>query len=84
MLVFTVQQSKSAMVVVDLVAKSCPTLVTPMDCSLPGSSIHGISQRRILECAISPFRGSSDSGIELVSPASQEHSFTPEPPGKTK
>ena len=31
------------------VAQSCPTLSDPMDCSLPGSSVHGISQARILE-----------------------------------
>ena len=31
------------------VAQSCPTLSSPMDCSLPGSSIHGISQARVLE-----------------------------------
>ena len=31
------------------VAQSCPTLCDPMDCSLPGSSIHGILQARILE-----------------------------------
>ena len=31
-----------------LVAQSCPTLRDPMDCSLPGSSIHGISQARVL------------------------------------
>ena len=31
------------------VAKSCPTLVTPMDCGLPVSSVHGICQARILE-----------------------------------
>ena len=31
------------------VAQLCPTLRDPMDCSLPGSSIHGISQARILE-----------------------------------
>ena len=36
-----------------LVTKSCLTLCDPMDCSLPGSSVHGISQARILECAIS-------------------------------
>ena len=30
-------------------AQSCPTLGDPTDCSLPGSSIHGISQARILE-----------------------------------
>ena len=31
------------------VAQSCPTLRDPMDCSLPGSSIHGIFQARVLE-----------------------------------
>ena len=30
-------------------AQSCPTLCDPMDCSLPGSSIHGVLQARILE-----------------------------------
>ena len=30
-------------------AKLCPTLCDPMDCSLPGSSIHGIFQARVLE-----------------------------------
>ena len=27
----------------------CPTLCDPMDCSLPGSSVHGILQARVLE-----------------------------------
>ena len=31
------------------VAQSCPTLSDPMDCSLPGSSVHGICQARVLE-----------------------------------
>ena len=31
------------------VARSCPTLSDPMDCSLPGSSVHGIFQARVLE-----------------------------------
>ena len=31
------------------VAQSCPTLSDLMDCSLPGSSIHGIFQARVLE-----------------------------------
>ena len=34
------------------VAQSCPTLSDPMDCSLPGSSVHGIFQARVLEWAI--------------------------------
>ena len=31
------------------VTQSCPTLHDPMDCSLPGSSVHGIFQARVLE-----------------------------------
>ena len=31
------------------VTQSCPTLHNPMDCSLPGSSIHGIFQAKVLE-----------------------------------
>ena len=43
-----------------LCAQSCPTLCNPLDCSLPGPSIHGISQARILEwVAISYPKGSS-------------------------
>ena len=37
-----------------LVAKSCPIPCDPMDCSLPGSSVHGISQARILEWVAMP------------------------------
>ena len=33
----------------DVVAQSCPALCDPMDCSLPGSSVHEILQARILE-----------------------------------
>ena len=43
-----------------LVAYSCPTLCDPVGCSLPGSSIHGVFQARILEwVVISSSRGSS-------------------------
>ena len=43
-----------------LVAQLCPTLCDPMDCSLPGSSVHGILQARILEWVANSFsRGSS-------------------------
>ena len=43
-----------------LVTKSCPTLYNALDCNPPGSSIHGISQARILEwVAVSFSRGSS-------------------------
>ena len=42
------------------VAQPCPTFCDPMDCSLPGSSVHGIFQARVLEwVAISFSRGSS-------------------------
>ena len=42
------------------VTQSCPTLCGPVDCSLPGSSVHGILQARILEWVAASFsRGSS-------------------------
>ena len=37
------------------VAELCPTLCYPLDCSLPGSSIHGIFQARVLEWVASAF-----------------------------
>ena len=56
-------KSKSAVV------KSCPTLCDPMDCSLPGSSVHGIFQAIVLEwIAISFSRGSSQPGDQTWSP----------------
>ena len=39
------------------VAQSCPTLIDPMDCSLPGSSIHGIFQARVLGWVAIAFSG---------------------------
>ena len=43
-----------------LIATSCPILFDPMDCSPPGSSVHGISQIRLLQWVAIPFsRGSS-------------------------
>ena len=54
-------------------SQSCMTLCDPMDYNLAGSSVHGISQARILErVAISPSRGSSwprDEYAALVCPA---------------
>ena len=56
-----------------LVAQSRPTLCDPVDCSPPGSSVHGILQARILEWVAMPSsKGSSRPGIKpmsLVSPA---------------
>ena len=54
-----------------------------MDSSLPGTSVHGIFQARILEwVATSFFRGSSNLGMEPLSPALTGRFFTTEPPGK--
>jgi len=39
------------------VAQSCPTPSEPMDCSLPGSSVHGIFQARVLEWGAIAFSG---------------------------
>ena len=48
-----------------LVAQSCPTLSDPVNCSPPGSSLHGILQARVLQWAPFPFSGTlSDPGIE--------------------
>ena len=68
-----------------LCAQLCGTLGDSMDCSLPGSSAHGISQVRILEwVAISSSRGSSRPGIEPRSPALQADSLPAESQGKPK
>ena len=57
--------------------QSCLTLCNPMDCSLPGSFVHGILQARILGRVAIPFsRGSSGS------PALQADSLSSEPAGK--
>ena len=42
-----------------LVLQTCPTLWDPMDCSPPGSSVHGILQARILEWVAIPFSSGS-------------------------
>ena len=39
------------------VTQLCPTLSDPMDCSLPGSSVHGIFQARVLEWGAIAFSG---------------------------
>ena len=45
------------------VAQSCPTLCDPMDCSLPGSSVHGILQARILEWVVQCMKVKSESEV---------------------
>ena len=61
------------------VPQSCPTLCDPMDCSLPGSSVHGLFQARVLEwVAISFSRGSFQSRDRTQSPALQADSLLSE------
>ena len=62
-------------------AQSCWTLLHPMNCGLPGSSVHEISQARILEWAAVSFSRES-SGMEPASPASQADSLPTEPPAE--
>ena len=65
------------------VTQSCLTLHDPMDCSLPGSSIHGIFQARVLEGVASP-GDLPYPGIKPVSSALASEFFTAEPLGKPK
>ena len=65
------------------VSRSCPALRNPVDCGPPGSSVHGVSQSRILEwVAISFSRRLPDPGIEPGSSAWQADSLPSKPPGK--
>ena len=67
------------------VAQLCLTLCDPVDCSLPGSSIHGILQARILEWVPSPSPGDLPSpGIEPRSPELQADALLSESSGKPK
>ena len=66
-----------------LVVQLCLTLCYPMDCCLPGSSVHGILQARVLEwVVISSIGDLPDPGIEPRFPALQADSLPSEPPGK--
>ena len=70
------------MKVKELVIQSCLTLCDPMDCSPPGSSVHGIPQARILEWVAIPFSIRSFwPGIEPDSPTFQADSLRSEPSG---
>ena len=66
------------------VAQSCPTLCDPMDCSLPGSSVCGILQARILEWAAISFsrRASQPRDQTWVSRIAEADALPSEPPGK--
>ena len=48
------------------VAQSCPTLRDPMDCSLPGSSVHGIFQARVLEWGAIAFSKLDAEKVQIV------------------
>ena len=48
------------------VAQSCPTLSNPMDLSLPGSSVHGIFQARVLEWGAIAFSGFRYTDTHLI------------------
>ena len=66
-----------------LVAHSCPTICNTMDCSPPGSSVHGMLQARILEwVAISYSRGSCQPRDWVRFSCMQADSLPSEPPQK--
>ena len=63
-----------------LVAQLCLTLCNPMDCSPPGSSVHGISQARILEWVAISFSGDlPNPGIKPRFSALQTYSLPSKP-----
>ena len=55
------------------VAQSCPTLSDPMDCSPPGSSVHGIFQATVLEWGAIAFSG--DQGKSTLKEINPEYSL---------
>ena len=60
----------------------CPALCHPMGCSLPGSSVHGILEARILEWGAMPFSRGSFQPVSLMSPALAGGSLPLAPLGK--
>ena len=73
------------MLLLCLVAQSCPTLRFLMDCGPPGSSVRGILQARILEGLPCPPPGDlPNPGICAKSPTLQADSLPSEPPEKPK
>ena len=65
------------------VSQSCPTLCDPMDCSLPGSSVHGIFQQEYWSGLPFPSPGDlPEPGTESRSPALQADALLSELPGK--
>ena len=68
--------------VVVLVAKSCPTLCDPMDCSPPGSSVRGILHKKILEWVAIAFSRESSRPRDQSWVSYIVGGFFTEPPGK--
>ena len=60
-----------------LVIQSCLTLCNPMDCSLPGSSVHGILQARILEWVAISFSNLIQCPQQNNSPAAKSLQLCP-------
>ena len=48
------------------VSQSCPTLSNPRDCSLPGSSVHGIFQARVLEWGAIAFSLGEHNHVQFI------------------
>ena len=67
-----------------LVAQSRQTICNPMDCSPPGSSVHGDSLGKNTGVVAMPSSRGSSQLIEPRSPALQADSLPSEPPGKPK
>ena len=68
-----------------LATQSCPILCDPMDCSSPGSSVHGDSPARVLQWVAIPFsRGSSQPRDWTQVSCIAADSLPSEPPGKHK
>ena len=65
-----------------LVTKWCLTLCNPIDCSLPGASVHGISEARILEWVAISYR--LDPRIRSGSPALQVDALPLHPQGSPR
>ena len=61
--------------------QSCPALCDPMDCSPPGSSVHGILQARVLEWVDIFYPGFEPTS--LGSPALAGRIFTTAPPSRS-
>ena len=55
------------------VAQSCPAPRDPMDCSPPGSSVHGIPQARVLERGAIAFSTTTLNTTQLLSAAARMH-----------